>query len=332
MKASLFTSLSVAALALAVPQKRSVPTAAELARFKVFAEYQAAAFCMTEGQPAGTQVACLEGQCNTLTSRNVTVHSSSFTGTILDTRGFVSVDPVAKEIVLTFRGTVSIRNWVADFIFVQVPCDYAFGCLVHTGFLASWAEVKSRAMAAVTAARQAHPTFKVTVTGYSLGAAVGTIAAADIRRSLKIPVDLITFGSPRVGNNAFAKFVTAGAGSEYRLTHANDPIARLPPIIFNYRHTSPEYWFDEGADGVVTLDEVQVCEGHANIQCNGGTGDFNMDVHGWYFQRFTGCAPTEQPFKARSTPISDAELAKIVNEWVKEDKVLAKNLELSGEA
>ncbi|KAK0739632.1 Alpha/Beta hydrolase protein [Apiosordaria backusii] len=332
MRISLFTSLSLVALAVAAPQKRSLPTAAELDRFKLFAEWSASAGCMTEGQPAGTPVTCLANQCDTVASHNATVFSPSFTGTILDTRGYVAVDPVAKEIVLAFRGSVSTRNWVADFIFVQVPCDFTFGCLVHTGFLASWAEVKSRAMAAVIAARKANPTFKVSVTGYSLGAAVGTIAAAEIRRSLKIPVDLITFGSPRVGNNAFAKFVTAQAGAEYRLTHANDPITRLPPIIFNYRHTSPEYWFDEGADGIATLDEFTLCEGHANIKCNGGTGDFDMDKHGWYFQNFNGCSPPSTPFKTRNTEISDAEIAKIVNEWVKADKVLAKNLELGGEA
>ncbi|KAK3994789.1 Alpha/Beta hydrolase protein [Cladorrhinum sp. PSN332] len=325
MKASLFTSLSLAALALAAPpQKRAATTAAELTRLKLYAQWTAAASCNSD-VAAGTKVTCGKNECDTVESHNATV-VGSFTGSILDTRGFVAVDPVDKVIVLSFRGSVSVRNWIVDFIFTQVPCDLVSGCLVHTGFYASYLEIASRALALVGQAKAANPSYEVVVTGYSLGAAVGTIAAGYIRKG-GIAADLITYGSPRVGNNAFAKFVTSQAGSEMRATRSADPVARLPPIIFNYRHTSPEYWFNEGSDGLVATDEVKICTGHANISCNGGTTGFDMDFHGWYFQGLVSCSPPSTPFRARAEPeISDAEIAAKLNEWVAEDVALSKTL------
>ena len=35
-------------------------------------------------------------------------------GAIWDTRGIVAVDPVDKQIVVSFRGSSSVRNWIAE--------------------------------------------------------------------------------------------------------------------------------------------------------------------------------------------------------------------------
>lgn len=213
-----------------------------------------------------------------------------------------------------------------SFILIQVPCnDIALGCLVHTGFLASWAEVKSRVLTAVDAAKAANPTYKVVVTGHSLGAAVATLAVAYIRKAGHA-ADLYTYGSPRVGNSVFVQFVTNQAGAEYRITHTDDPVPRLPPIITNYRHVSPEYWFNEGADGVVSTDEFSYCPGYANVQCNGGTSGLDMDAHGWYFGLLNGCSDGTTPFRSRAAEISDAELEAKLNMYAELDIQAAANL------
>lgn len=232
-------------------------------------------------------------------------------GSILDTRGFVAVDPVDKLIVLSFRGSSSTENWIADFLFAQVPCDLGNGCLAHVGFYGSWAEVASRAIAAVKKAKADNPSYKVVVTGHSLGGAVGTLAVAYVRRA-GIAADLYTYGGPRVGNNAFVKYVTEQPGLEVRLTHAADPVPRLPPMIANYRHTSPEYWFDEGDDDIVSLNEVKVCTGYASLKCNAGTLGLETADHGWYFQSLGGCSADATSSKARAT-LSHEELEAKVN-------------------
>jgi hypothetical protein len=201
-----------------------------------------------------------------------------------------------------------------SFIFVQVPSDLCLGCLVHTGFYASWGEVSKEVLAGVRAAKAANPTYKVVVTGHSLGGAVATLAAAYIRKA-GFAADLYTFGSPRVGNILFARYITQQTGSEYRITHTDDPVPRLPPIILNYAHVSAEYWIDPGTDDVVSLNEVKYCEGYANVKCNGGTKGLNMESHGWYFQQLEGCKSGEgTPFKAPQ--ITDEELAAKLNAYV----------------
>lgn len=205
-------------------------------------------------------------------------------------------------------------------VFTQVPCTVTAGCLLHMGFYTSYLEISSALTAAVTAARKSHPTYRVIMTGHSLGGATATIAAAYLRKS-GIPIDLYTFGSPRVGNSAFAKFVTSQKGAEFRVTHDNDPIARLPPIIFNFRHTSPEYWLTSYTPGTA---DVEFCEGHANLKCNGGTGDFDWNPHGWYFFQINGCATGETPWRRRSSinrrgEMTDIEIEALLNKWVSED-------------
>ncbi|KAK4188230.1 Alpha/Beta hydrolase protein [Podospora australis] len=334
MRASLFSLASLASLALGAPsltlkrENGATATQAELDKFKLYAQWAAAASCNSEKSP-GEPIACQEEQCTTLESHQAVV-AGSFTGLLTDSRGFVGIDHVDKVIVLSFRGSVSVRNWIADLILIQVPCTLTPFCLVHAGFLASYNEIAKPALAALASARAANPTYRVVTTGYSLGAAVATLAAANLRKSSPSDsIDLITFGSPRVGNGAFAKFVTGQKGEEYRLTHKDDPVPRLPPIIFNYRHTSPEYWFDPGSDKEVSLDEVQVCLGHANISCNAATEGLNMDTHGWYFQGLAGCYPESMPFKRDEA--SDAELAAKLTEWAREDVALAANLVSEGE-
>jgi hypothetical protein len=220
---------------------------------------------------------------------------------------------------------------------------------VHAGFSASWGEVSDVVLPAVDAAKAAHPDYGVVMTGYSLGGAVATLATACLRlRRAAVPaaVDLYTYGSPRVGNLELAKLVTvttADRGAAYRITHASDPVPRLPPIAFNYRHLSPEYWvLAQGNDtAVVTPDEVRICPGYANTSCNGGTHGLDADDHLWYFGSMGSCLNngTTLPWKREATAnmgadetetgteISDAELEARLNEWVDMDRQFAETLE-----
>lgn len=123
-------------------------------------------------------------------------------------------------------------------------------------------------------------------------------------------MDLYTYGSPAVGNDKFADFVTAQPGAEYRVTHFDDPVPRLPPLFLGYRHTSPEYWLDDGNATTVdyTLSDITVCEGNANVSCNGGTGGFDTTAHNYYFEHTAGCGSDEVPFRRDAALMSDADL------------------------
>lgn len=86
-----------------------------------------------------------------------------------------------EEIVVAFRGSDSLRNWIADFDFVLVEYSGCSGCYVHDGFYDAWKEIESYALEYVEAAFTANPGYTLVVTGHSLGAAAATLAAAQFR-------------------------------------------------------------------------------------------------------------------------------------------------------
>lgn len=212
--------------------------------------------------------------------------------------------------MVAYRGSTSIRNYLADILFLMGSCDnLAVGCAAHLGFLNAWGEVQDATVATVTALAAANPTYSIVVVGYSLGGAVGTLAAAHLRVA-GFAVDLYTFGSPRVGNDVFADFVTAQAGAEYRVTHLDDPVPNLPPMFVGYRHTSPEYWLSDGNATTTDYDvsDIKVCEGNANATCNAGQGGFDTEAHNYYLEYTAGCSSGEIEFKRDVASISDEDL------------------------
>lgn len=181
------------------------------------------------------------------------------------------------------------------------------------------------ALASVVAS---YPSYSIVVTGHSLGAAVGTIAAAYLRKD-GYAIDLYTYGSPRVGNTEFVAFVTDQTGAEYRVTHTDDPVPRLPPILFNYRHTSPEYWLSTGdADTIdYTASEIEICEGYANTECNAGQSGLDVDAHLNYLEAITACAPDGTVWRRDDVSVSDEELTIKVNNYTQLDiQYVAQNL------
>lgn len=170
-------------------------------------------------------------------------------------------------------------------------------------------------MSGVKAARAQYPSYKIVVTGHSLGGAIATVATANLRAAGIANIDMYTYGSPRVGNAAFVDFVSAQPGLEIRVTHLDDPVPRLPPIIFGYRHTSPEYWLSTGDATTVNYGtaDVKVCTGNANTGCNAGTLGLDADAHNYYLGPIAGCGPGGFELRRRAADVSDAELEQRLN-------------------
>lgn len=224
--------------------------------------------------------------------------------TLTSMEGFVGVDPVRSEVVVSFRGTHSAGNWLANLDFGVEACDDLpvaadSDCKVHSGFNTAWAAVKGSMYSFLADSQLAYPNYTVVVTGHSLGAAVGTIAAAHLRAG-GVPCALYTFGSPRVGNQGFVDLVQGQEGTNYRVTHLDDPVPRVPPswdVMGAYRHLSPEYWLTVGNETVVspsavTVSNFKVCEGANNDACNAGTDGMDIDAHRWYFRNISSCSPS----------------------------------------
>ena len=201
-------------------------------------------------------------------------------------------------VVVSFAGSgETIRNWLTDFVFALVPYTLrgCTSCWIHAGFDIGWSERRDVVLDAVTGALSTHANYSLIITGHSIGAAIATLAGAELR-SMNYTPDIYTFGSPRVGNLAFATFVTdqtPAMGGNYRMTHVNDPVPQIPPTWIGYEHTSPEYWLSDGNDTTndYEVSDVIVCEGIGSSGCNAGTGLIPLDgtAHNHYLGNITAC-------------------------------------------
>ncbi|HBJ38961.1 MAG TPA: lipase [Planctomycetaceae bacterium] len=83
--------------------------------------------------------------------------------------------------------------------------------------------------------------------GHSLGGAMAKICASRCLLShiSTNPQQLFTYGSPRVGNRSYVKFVTI---DHYRFVNNNDVVTRVPPIWLGYQHSGYEIYFNRNGD------------------------------------------------------------------------------------
>ncbi len=242
--------------------------------------------------------------------------------------GFVAVDAKRHLIVVSFRGSHSIRNWITNLQFEQDACDLVSDCEVHAGFMSAWKDVQATVTSAAQSLKAANPSYAVIVTGHSLGGAVATLAAAYLRKA-GLPCDLYTYGSPRVGNEAFVSFVTNQPGAEYRLTHLDDPVPRLPPLIFSYRHTSPEYWMFDQTATTTTYGpgDIKACLGSANVDCNASMSGLDINAHLYYFEHISGCGGS---MGVKRSEANDTALEQRLNEYAAKDREYAASLASQG--
>ena len=82
-------------------------------------------------------------------------------------------------------------------------------------------------------------------------------------------------------------------GSQFRVTHNDDPVPRLPPYSFGFRHPDPEYFINTGNGVVVTASVIKVINvatqgNHAGGDDEGFNG-IDADAHGDYFGPIGAC-------------------------------------------
>lgn len=134
-----------------------------------------------------------------------------------------------------------------------------------------------------------YPSYRIAITGHSLGGAVAALAAASLRVQ-GYDVALYSFGAPRVGGAALSSFISGQKGGNYRVTHWNDPVPRVPLLTMGYVHISPEYYVGVGNGVDVKKGDFRVYEGAVSLfRGNAAWLVTDAEAHRWYFGRMFGC-------------------------------------------
>ena len=158
-------------------------------------------------------------------------HRQFFFSRDTDTQALlVQFDHAIPFAVLVFRGTEQhVQDYVTDLNLGKLrQSDGKVD--THRGFTRAldsvWEEIEQALK------RLDRPVF---YTGHSLGAALATLATARLR-----PAALYTFGSPRVGDDDFARQLADFEARIHRLVHGDDLVTKVPPEDLGFRHVGRE--------------------------------------------------------------------------------------------
>ncbi|KAG2235795.1 hypothetical protein INT48_001021 [Thamnidium elegans] len=185
----------------------------------------------------------------------------TFSSILADTNGFVLRSDVQKTIHLVFRGTNSIRSAITDLVFTQMNYPPVSGAKVHTGFYASFKEVLSSYFPVVQAQLTAYPSYKVVISGHSLGGAQALLAGMDLyqrdKRFTPKNLSIYTVGCPRVGNPSFAYYVDSTGIPFSRSVNDRDIVPHLPPQAFGFLHPGVESWIKSSSNVRICTSNIE---------------------------------------------------------------------------
>jgi len=129
---------------------------------------------------------------------------------------------------IVFRGTQYLADWLTNGNLTTSRSESGF--LVHDGFHSAFNTMKPRIKEFMKVLQQPkNGIHTIHCIGHSLGGALATLCARWI--CTQKSTYLYTFGSPRVGLEAFAKNTTDKLGSDrvFRVYHKTDPVPKLLP-------------------------------------------------------------------------------------------------------
>ena len=152
------------------------------ARATLFARFSQVAYCSTQQLSSGWS------GCDACQSTDPNFHVTSVIhGDKAKSQvfiGYSNTTSATGNIVVSFRGSDNLENWIKDLDFPQKKAyPKCNGCKIHGGFLDAWTEVQDSVVQEVERLLSISPEARVFVTGHSLGAAMAVLCAAELGAS-----------------------------------------------------------------------------------------------------------------------------------------------------
>ena len=121
-------------------------------------------------------------------------NTKSFSNSVGDLQGFTGYSSTLGGIVLAFRGSSNIQNWIINLSTNMVAYPNCNGCKVHNGFYAGWNLAKSLVNGQIQSLRALYRNTPIYITGHSLGGALASLAAVDVKSLFGNVAALYTYG------------------------------------------------------------------------------------------------------------------------------------------
>ncbi|KAI0765188.1 alpha/beta-hydrolase [Fomes fomentarius] len=248
--------LAVVANAAALPvlESRVVTevTATDLAALAPFTRFAGAAYCGLEQVKAWSCTACkaIPGFQPTLTGGDGNAIQQYFVGYWPDQKAVVvaheGTDPTQFLSVLT-DANIPLKNLDSK-LFPGVSSSVQ----VHGGFADQHAKTASTILTAVKSLLSETGSSNVFLAGHSLGGALAEIDALFMTLNLpsSVHVKAVTYGTPRVGNAAWASLFDSKVPDFKRVNHERDPVPIVPGRFLGFQHPQGEIHLFNNGEGV----------------------------------------------------------------------------------
>ncbi|KAJ1385517.1 Fungal lipase-like domain [Sesbania bispinosa] len=165
-----------------------------------------------------------------------------------------------RDITIAWRGTVTHLEWVADLMdFLKPISSNSIPCpdqtvKVESGFLELYTDKEQNCGYCKYSAREqilsevkrlldmySNEELSITITGHSLGSALAILSAYDIVEtglnvmgdSRAVPVCVLSFSGPRVGNVRFKERLETLGVKVLRVVNVHDVVPKSPGFLFN---------------------------------------------------------------------------------------------------
>lgn len=167
-----------------------------------------------------------------------------------------------RDIIVTFRGTVTNPEWVANLMSSLTPArldphNPRNDVKVESGFLSLYTSDESQSKFGLGSCREQllsevsrllnkykGEKLSITMAGHSMGSSLALLLGYDIAElglnrdnsGTKTPITVFSFGGPRVGNSGFKQRCEELGVKVLRIVNVNDPITKMPGVVFNHEN------------------------------------------------------------------------------------------------
>lgn len=215
-----------------------------------------------------------------------------------NTQGYIARDDNRKEIIVAYRGSIQLQDFVTDLEFALV--DYTSpgvsntsGVQVHQGFITAFNSVAETVLSVVSNQVSTYPSYSLVSTGHSLGGALASLGGVSLAANFpSVPLRMFTFGQPRTGNPAYATLAEdfVGVDNIYRGTETYDGVPTIPFREWGYEHHAREYWVKQ--DPNTDINNVVQCTGREDPTCSDSIPSTGInDAHLRYFGQIIALNP-----------------------------------------